>query len=123
MPFPHANYFAGFVLLTIVIGFWGSYFVPIAEVPLAFHVHAFTAMAWVVLLMFQHWSIHGRRNALHKKVGMLSLGLFPFLIVGFVMTINVAARFVSSDSAAPLTEFRPLDGARCSPSWPPPSRS
>jgi len=104
MPYRHANYFVGFVLLTIIIGFWGSYFVPIAEVPLAFHVHAFTAMAWVILLMFQHWSIHGRRNALHKQVGLLSLGLFPFLIVGFVMIINVAAaRFVSSDSAT--TQF------------------
>jgi len=104
MPYRHANYFVGFVLLTIIIGFWGSYFTPIARVPLAFHVHAFTAMAWVILLMFQHWSIHGRRNALHKKVGLLSLGLFPFLIVGFVMIINVAAaRFVSSDSAT--TQF------------------
>lgn len=104
MPYRQANYFVGFVLLTIIVGFWGSYFVPIAEVPPAFHVHAFTAMAWVVLLMFQHWSIHGRRNALHKKVGLLSLGLFPFLIVGFVMIINVAAaRFVSSDSAT--TQF------------------
>jgi len=104
MPYRHANYFVGFVLLTIIVGFWGSYFVPIAEVPLAFHVHAFTAMAWVILLMFQHWSIHGRRKELHRKVGLLSLGLFPFLIVGFVMIINVAAaRFVSSDSAS--TQF------------------
>jgi hypothetical protein len=104
MPYRHANYFVGLVLLTIVVGFWGSYFTPIAEVPLAFHVHAFTAMAWVVLLMFQHWSIHGRRNALHRKAGMLSLFLFPFLIVGFVMIINVAAaRFITSDSAG--TQF------------------
>lgn len=100
MPYRHANYFVGFVLLTIVVGFWGSYFTPIAEVPMAFHVHAATAMAWVVLLMFQHWSIHGRRNHLHRQAGMMSLFLFPFLIVGFVMIINVSAeRFVSSDSA------------------------
>lgn len=99
MPYRHANYFVGFTLLVIVVGFWGSYFLPISDVPVAFHVHALTATAWVTLLMFQIWSIHGQRNGLHKRVGMLSLFLFPFLIVGFVMIINVAAeRFVSSNS-------------------------
>ncbi len=100
MPYRHANYFVAFVLLTIVVGFWGSYFAPIAEVPIAFHVHAATATLWVVLLMFQHGSIHARRKGLHKFGGVFSLLLFPFLIVGFVMIVNVSAeRFVASDSA------------------------
>lgn len=91
MPFPYAGYFIGFVLLTIIVGFWSSYFVPIAEVPTAFHVHAFTATSWVGLLLVQNWSIrHGRRD-LHRIGGILSLLLFPFLIVGFVMIINVTA--------------------------------
>lgn len=98
MPYRHANYFVGFTLLVIVAGFWGSYFQPISSVPLAFHVHAVTATTWVMLLMFQLWSIHSRRRELHKRAGLLSLVLFPFLIVGFTMIINVAAaRFVSSD--------------------------
>lgn len=103
MPYKHANYFVGLVLLTIIVGFWGSYFVPIAEVPLAFHVHATTATLWVILLMIQHWSIHGRHKHLHRYGGMLSLFLFPLLIVGFVMIINVSAeRFVSSDGGSGL---------------------
>lgn len=98
MPYRHAQYFLVFVLLTIIVGFWDSYWTPIAEVPLAFHVHAFTATAWVVLLMVQHWSIHGRRRRLHRTAGMASLALFPFLIVGFVMIINVSASgFVNAD--------------------------
>lgn len=101
MPYRHANYFIALVLLTIIVGFWGSYFVPIAEVPLAFHVHATTAIVWVTLLLIQHWSIHNRHRALHRYGGMLSLGLFPFLIVGFVMIIDVSAeRFVSSDGGS-----------------------
>jgi hypothetical protein len=91
MPYPHAKYYVGFVLVVIIIGFWDSYFVPIAEVPLAFHVHAFTAMLWVTLLLFQDWAIRSRRRNLHKIGGMLSLFLFPFLIVGFTMIINVSA--------------------------------
>lgn len=99
MPYRHANYFVALVLLTIIVGFWDSYFSPIGEVPAAFHVHAITATLWVLLLLFQHWSIHGRRRNLHKYGGMLSLAMFPFLIVGFVMIINVSAeRFVTDDS-------------------------
>ena len=73
MPYPYASYFIGFTLLIIVIGFWGSYFVPIAEVPTAFHVHAFTATSWVVLLLIQNWSIRNGRRALHRLGGILSL--------------------------------------------------
>lgn len=91
MPYRRANYFVGFTLLVIVIGFWSSYFAPIADVPHAFHVHAFTATSWVVLLMFQSWSIHSGRRNVHRVAGKLSLFLFPFLIVGFVMIINVSA--------------------------------
>jgi hypothetical protein len=91
MPYRQANYFVGFTLLVILVGFWGSYFSPIAKVPHAFHVHAFTATSWVALLMFQIWSIHNGRRHLHRLAGMLSLVLFPFLIVGFVMIINVSA--------------------------------
>lgn len=91
MPYRHANYFMAFVLAVLVTGFWNSYFRPIAEVPLAFHVHAFTATSWVVLLMVQNWGIHSGRRKLHRIGGMLSLFLFPFLITGFVMIINKTA--------------------------------
>jgi hypothetical protein len=69
-------------------------------VPLAFHAHALTSLTWLTLLIAQHWSIHRRHNALHKQVGLASLTLFPLLMAGFVMIIDVSAqRFVSSDSA------------------------
>jgi hypothetical protein len=97
MPYPKANYFVGFVLLVIIVGFWSSYFVPVSEVPLAFHVHAITATSWVLLLMFQIWAIHGGRITAHRIAGKLSLILFPFLIVGFVMIINVSAASFAAD--------------------------
>jgi hypothetical protein len=104
MPYRHAKYFVGFVLVIIIIGFWNSYFVPVTEVPTAFHVHAFTAMTWVALLLFQDWAIRSRRRNLHKVGGILSLFLFPFLIVGFVMIINVsAAGYVADEN--PVARF------------------
>ena len=100
MPYRFARYFVGLTLIVIIIGFWESYFVPVAEVPRAFHVHAFTALSWVSLLLFQDWAIRSRRTGLHKIGGTLSLFLFPFLIVGFVMIINVsAASYIANESA------------------------
>jgi hypothetical protein len=104
MPYRHANYFVGFTLFVIILGFWDSYFVPIAQVPLAFHVHAFTATSWVILLMFQHWSIHGGSRKAHRIAGRLSLALFPFLIVGFVMIIDVSAKAYAANES-PVASF------------------
>ena len=99
MPYRHANIFVGFTLAVIVAGFYGSYFSKIGEVPFAFHVHAFTATAWVSLLMVQVWSIQNRKNALHKSVGKASLFMFPLLIAGFMMIIShTAHRYETNDN-------------------------
>ena len=99
MPYPFARHFVALTIVVIVVGFWNSYFIPVAEVPTAFHIHAFTALAWVSLLLFQDWAIRSRRKNLHRIGGLLSLFLFPFLIVGFVMIINVsAAGYIAGES-------------------------
>lgn len=91
MPYRHAHYFVGFVLLVIMAGFWASYFNREGAVPLAFHVHAVSSMTWLVLLIAQHLTIQRRANALHRQMGRASFVLFPFLILGFMMIINVSA--------------------------------
>lgn len=110
MPYRHAKYFVGFVLAVIIIGFWDSYFIPIAEVPTAFHVHAFTATTWVMLLMYQDWSIRSRRRSQHRIGGILSLLLFPFLIVGFVMIINVSAAAYAANESPTARYLTPSFG-------------
>ncbi|MFO6446545.1 hypothetical protein ACLBKU_05305 [Erythrobacter sp. NE805] len=88
----------GFVLLVIMAGFWASYFGAERPVPLAFHVHAISAMTWLALLIGQHLTIQRRAHALHSQMGRASFVLFPFLILGFVMIINVtAANFARGD--------------------------
>lgn len=92
MPYRHAHYYVGFVLLVILTGFWASYFAPIVEpMPLAFHVHAITAMTWLAFLVVQIVSIHRRMNALHRQVGWVSFVLFPLLMLGLAMIINLSA--------------------------------
>jgi hypothetical protein len=103
MPYKHAHYFVGFVLLVIMVGFWASYFAPFASVPLAFHVHAITASSWLLLLIVQHLSIHRRANALHRQMGKASFVLFPLLMLGFAMIVSVSAqRFAAADDAGSL---------------------
>lgn len=100
MPYRHAHYFVGMVLLVIMGGFWASYFSRVGgEMPLAFHVHALTSVAWLLLLIVQHVAIHRRANALHKQMGLASFVLFPLLILGFTMIINLSAqRFVAAEN-------------------------
>lgn len=98
MPYCYAHYFVGFVLLVIMTGFWASYFAVSGPIPLAFHVHAISSMTWLVLLIAQHLTIQRRANGLHRQMGRASFVLFPFLILGFMMIINVsAARYLKSE--------------------------
>lgn len=96
MPYKYGHYFVGVVLAVILGGFWASYFAPIGAVPLAFHIHALTAMTWLLLLIVQHASIHQRANAFHKQMGKASFVLFPLLILGFTMIIDVSAQRYAS---------------------------
>lgn len=110
MPYRHANYFVGFVVAVILIGFWPSYYSSFFEVPAAFHAHATTSMAWVLLLMVQVWAIHHGRNRLHRTLGKASLALFPLLIVGFVSIINVSARRFSAGDDPGIAYLAPSFG-------------
>jgi hypothetical protein len=99
MPYRHAHWFVGFVLLVIMAGFWASYFGADGPIPIAFHVHAISAMTWLALLIGQHLTIQRRAHALHSQMGRASFVLFPFLILGFVMILNGAAgRYVSPEA-------------------------
>lgn len=100
MPYRHAHYYVGFVLLVIMLGFWASYWSIAASVRGAFHVHAVSAMAWLSLLIVQSVSIQRRNNSFHKQMGLASLVLFPFLILGLVMIMDVAGqRYTAQQSA------------------------
>lgn len=99
MPYKYGHYFVAFVLFVTVTGFWASYFSMIGGVPLAFHVHAFTAASWLLLLLVQSLAIHRRMNGFHRIMGQASFVMFPLLITGFVMIINLSAtRFATQEN-------------------------
>ncbi|MEE4317307.1 MAG: hypothetical protein V2I74_10025 [Erythrobacter sp.] len=111
MPYRHAHFFVGFVLLVIMAGFWASYFSVAGGVPVAFHVHAVSSMTWLALLIAQHLTIQRRANALHRQMGRASFALFPFLILGFMMIVNVsAARYSTAQPGEGISLLGPAFG-------------
>lgn len=110
MPYKYGHYFVGFVLFVTVAGFWASYFSLIGDVPIAFHVHAFTATSWLLLLLVQSVAIHHKFNAFHKLMGQASFVIFPLLIAGFVMIINVSATRYAAQSSPFIAVVGPSFG-------------
>ncbi|MCX9147546.1 hypothetical protein [Erythrobacter sp. WG] len=91
MPYRHAPWFVGALLLVIAAGFGSSYFRAAGPLPLAFHLHAISVIAWLALLIGQHIAVGRRAHVLHSILGRASFGLFPVLIAGFAMGIDIVA--------------------------------
>ena len=98
MPYRSAPYWLVALLALTVIGFWPGYFAVLGTAPWGFHLHGVTATAWIVLLAVQSWSIHQRRVALHRSLGIASLALFPlFLAGGVAVVLSMAAATAAGD--------------------------
>ena len=98
MPYRHAHWYLLLLFPLTGLAFWPAYFSKFAASPYAFHVHGITASLWIALLAAQSWTIHHRRNALHRGAGMASLALFPFFLVGGLLVLQtMAARFAAQD--------------------------
>lgn len=94
MPYRHAHFYILLLFPLTALAFWPSYFSQFRASPYAFHVHGITASLWIVLLAAQSWSIHHRRNALHRGLGLASFALFPFFVAGgFLVLQTMAEKF------------------------------
>lgn len=92
MPYRQGHWYVGLVLAVILAGFWASYWSPIGHVPIAFHVHALSSSAWLLLLIVQSLAIQRRANGLHRQLGLASFALFPLLMLGFMLIIDLSAQ-------------------------------
>ena len=84
MPYRHAHWYLLLLFPLTGLAFWPNYFGKLGDSPYAFHVHGVTASLWIVLLAFQSWAIHRRRNHLHRSAGLASLALFPLFVAGAI---------------------------------------
>lgn len=108
MPYRHAHLYLLLLFPLTALAFWPNYFAQFRASPYAFHVHGVTASLWIALLAAQSWTIHSRRNAVHRSLGVSSFVLFPFFIVGGLLVLQtMAAKFGSQSSP-----FYAIYGAR-----------
>ncbi len=93
MPYRMAwLYVCGLLLLTVP-AFWPFYFSRLSEVPWQFHFHSITAGLWMLLLIWQSWSIHHGRRAAHRASGLASFVLAPvFLAAGLLIVQSMVGR-------------------------------
>ncbi len=100
MPFRGAHYIIAAFLVVTIAAFWPSYFSILGAAPGAHHIHGVTATLWVLLLIWQSWSIRQPNFALHKWGGRTSFLLAPPFVAGGLLVTKVT---VIKDS--PFTEM------------------
>lgn len=96
MPYRHAHWVLLALLAPLVgVAFWAEYFGKLSGASFAFHVHGLTAIAWLLLVTAQSWSIHVRRNALHRQLGLAVFGAVPLFVAGAVLVFqSMAAKYL-----------------------------
>ena len=79
---PRTSYVAVLFLLAAVVAFWPAYF---SKLPggdeLYVDLHAAGVTTWLLLLVIQPTLILTHRRPLHRRLGTLSYGLVPYIVV------------------------------------------
>lgn len=105
-----AYLFAG-VFGCALLAFWPSYLSLLGRGSSGYvHVHAAVMTLWFALLIVQAALIRAHRRALHRRLGALSYGLAPIIVVAGVLLSHVAlVRDAGGDPAgAGRTLYLPL---------------
>lgn len=80
------------VLILVFLGFWPSYFSRFfngtLDYPVFFHIHAFIAFLWIIILIIQPILIRSKKFEIHKRIGRFSYFLFPMIIISVVLLVH-----------------------------------
>ena len=114
MPYRHAHWYLIGLLALAGLAFWPQYLSQVRTAPAQYHLHGITATLWVLMLIAQSMTIHRDQRQVHRKLGTLSLVLFPlFLAGGSTIFLGMAQRFVEGSpfhvmygAAARVARFR-----------------
>ena len=79
---PRSGFFlamGGVFLLVALVGFMGTYFVPMARrsfhAPAVVHLHGAMMLGWLLLFIAQAWRVRQRRMPQHRRWGWIGAGL------------------------------------------------
>lgn len=95
------------VLAVTVIAFWPHYFGILDKAPAGHHMHGITATIWMLLVIWQVWSIHNKRRAQHALAGKTSFVIMPLFLA--------AGLWVTQMTIVKQDMFKEMFGLRLSP--------
>lgn len=82
IPYRHAWIYCLAIIAMTIVAFWPGYFSRLGNADIAWHVHAATATAWVLLLAAQSRSVHRGHRALHRSLGLAIFAFVPLFLIG-----------------------------------------
>jgi hypothetical protein len=83
---PRTSYAAGLFLLAAAVAFWPAYFSKLPEGDeLYVDLHAAGVIGWMLLLIAQPLLILTGRRPLHRRLGAVSYGLAPYVVVSSLL--------------------------------------
>ncbi|SMQ79176.1 hypothetical protein SAMN06295984_3122 [Sphingopyxis terrae subsp. ummariensis] len=82
MPYRNAWVYCLAMIAMTLLAFWPGYFSRLGTAKIAWHIHAVTATAWMLLLAAQSWSIDRGERARHRSLGLAIFILVPMFMVG-----------------------------------------
>lgn len=101
------RFYFGAGLIAVGLVFWGfapSYYLKLKfgapPLTLRLHIHGAIMSSWLVLFLVQACLISVRRTDLHRRLGIIGVGIaIGVVLVGSTTTFNAAAREVGRHSA------------------------
>jgi hypothetical protein len=87
MPYRHAWLWVTVLLVLTVPAFWPNYLGKLGSADWQLHVHGVTAGLWVLLVIFQAFTIHHGKRHLHRSLGLASMLVAPLFLAGGLLVI------------------------------------
>lgn len=92
----NSGYYALVLLGAAIAAFWPRYLaLPPRTVDTYTHVHAFSMIAWCLLLVIQPFLIRARKRAAHRALGALSYALAPMVVVSSILVAHTRFKGMS----------------------------
>lgn len=89
LSFDNSGYYFIALFALALAGFWPTYFSSFlsgtAKFTFYFHFHAFFAVLWIFMLIFQPILIRKKKFELHRKIGKLSYLLVPLIFISIIL--------------------------------------
>jgi len=98
MPFRTAYLWMLLLIPMIGTAFWPGYFGQVRAAPFALHAHGLSAMAWMLLVELQAWTIARGRLALHRTTGLAMFVLGPLFVIGGLLAMQGMAALAAAQS-------------------------